>query len=131
MPNAALRTEGKTMTHSDLSKRSLGMSSGTFRISSITDPAFSRRSVSFASSAARAGSATRARAIRNESAFLMSLFLLEVEQVVSGAGDSLIIEVHLSQRNARIEFPCPQMKANRESNTENYIRFGSARAAGL
>jgi hypothetical protein len=49
---AALTTEGKTTTHFALSRRSWGISSGTFRISEITVPAFSTRSTSFLSSAA-------------------------------------------------------------------------------
>src|SRR5579871_1077984 len=44
--NAAFKTEGSTTTQRALSSRSCGISSGTFRISSITIPAFSSRFVS-------------------------------------------------------------------------------------
>src|SRR5690242_10368506 len=57
--NAAFNTDGNTTTQRALSSKSCGMSSGTFRISSITVPAFWRRLVSsFAFS-----SAPRANAI--------------------------------------------------------------------
>src|SRR5580700_3378536 len=76
--NAALRTEGNTITHSALSSRSCGMSSGIFIISSITMPEFSRRSVSFSLSARAAsmGAVVRATKIPRASSFLMSSFLL-------------------------------------------------------
>src|ERR1700726_3840431 len=77
---AALSTEGKTTTHSALSSRSCGISSGIFIISSITMPEFSSRSVSLSLSARAAsmGTAVSARSIPIASSFLMSSFLLEV-----------------------------------------------------
>src|SRR5260221_11069455 len=86
--NAALSTEGKTITHSALSSRSCGILSGIFIISPITTPEFSRRSVSFSLSARAAskGAAVKARSIPIESSFLMSSFLLEVEQGMNRAG---------------------------------------------
>src|SRR5438445_8899661 len=63
---AALSTEGKMMTHSALSSKSGGMSSGMSRISLRTVPQLSRRSVSFLSSFAERGRATRAHDISNE-----------------------------------------------------------------
>src|SRR5882672_10856701 len=86
--NAAFNTEGKTITHSALSSRSCGISSGIFMISSITMPEFSRRSVSLSLSARAVsrGAAVRARSIPRASGFLMSSFLLEVEQGINRAG---------------------------------------------
>src|SRR5882672_4338171 len=49
---AAFRTLGSMMTHSDLSSRDCGISSGISRISLITVPEFSTRSTSFLLSAA-------------------------------------------------------------------------------
>src|SRR5208282_2193481 len=75
---AALRTEGKTTTQSALSRRPCGMSSGIFRISDTTLPAFSTRSTSFVSSAASAAVALEARnraATRETRRLFMSLLL--------------------------------------------------------
>src|SRR5216683_364177 len=63
---AALSTEGKMMTHSALSSKFGGILSGMSRISLRTVPQLSRRSVSFLSSFAERGRATRAHVIRNE-----------------------------------------------------------------
>src|SRR5258708_2283536 len=54
---AAFRTDGYTITHSDLSSRSCGISSGMSRISFKISPQFSRRSVSFLLSTAASGNA--------------------------------------------------------------------------
>src|ERR1700756_1829484 len=51
---APLITDGITITHSALSKRSCGMSSGILRISFITIPEFRKRDWSFALSSASA-----------------------------------------------------------------------------
>src|ERR1700686_4721025 len=86
--NAALSTDGKTITHSALSSRSCGISSGIFIISSITVPAFSRRSASFSflAAAASMGAAVSTKSIPIASNFLMRSFLLEVEQGKNRAG---------------------------------------------
>src|ERR1700722_18445153 len=78
--NAALRTEGYTITHSALPNRSCGMSSGTLRISRITVPQLSRRSVSLVvSSAPTIGRAHRAKVIHPAiHRFIKNLLLLNV-----------------------------------------------------
>src|SRR5258708_27445893 len=66
------------MTHSALSSRSVGMSSGISRISLRTVPQLSRRSASFWSSAAESGRATIANAITQEIILLITVHLVVV-----------------------------------------------------
>src|SRR5260370_15333032 len=61
------------MTHSALSSRSVGMSSGISRISLRTVPQLSRRSASFWSSAAESGRAAIANAITQEIILLITV----------------------------------------------------------
>src|SRR5216684_3138647 len=75
---AALSTDGITMTHSALSSRSEGMSSGISRISLRTVPQLSRRSASFCSSAAERGRATIAKDIRVDIIRLITVHLVVV-----------------------------------------------------
>src|SRR6266436_2667048 len=82
---AALSTEGKMMTHSALSSKSGGMSSGMSRISLRTVPQLSRRSVSFLSSFAERGRATRAHDISNEINRLSTQAKAKTEPVCCGA----------------------------------------------
>src|SRR5258708_32665638 len=66
------------MTHSALSSRSVGMSSGISRISLRTVPQLSRRSASFCSTAAESGRATIANATRVEIVRLITVHLVVV-----------------------------------------------------
>ena len=92
-PTASLRTEGITITHSALSKRSVGMLSGISRISFRTVPQLSRRSASFWSSAAESGKATRANATTVEIIRLITVHL------VVGFWARAIIECSRARRN--------------------------------
>src|SRR5260370_39654275 len=103
---AALSTEGKMMTHSALSSRSGGMSSGMFRISFRTVPQLSRRSVSFLSSFAERGRATRAHVTRDETNRLSTKHLV----VVFWAG--AIIECPGAPRNHGLETHPPERARN-------------------
>src|SRR5215469_4869074 len=75
--NAAFRTEGYTMTHSALSSRSCGMSSGMSRISFNTVPQFCKRAASFLSMAANSGKVIIASASRGHSIRLIMLHLVD------------------------------------------------------
>src|SRR5258708_38217044 len=88
--NAAFNTDGITTTQRALSRRSCGMSSGTFRISSMTLPAFSSRFVSsFAFSSAPAakpaGAISSAPYINAVQRFI-SFFSFGLDLFVSGLG---------------------------------------------
>src|ERR1700687_3158500 len=69
---AAFITEGRTMTHSALSRRSFGISSGTLRISAITLPAFLMRL--FSSFCAYAGKQNSVAVTNNKKIRFISLF---------------------------------------------------------
>src|SRR5579872_5699619 len=71
---AAFMTEGKTMTHSALSRRSAGISSGILRISVITWPAFSMRL--FSSFWADAGRPAKAITAINKKILFIDVLLL-------------------------------------------------------
>src|SRR5208282_3008246 len=66
------------MTHSALSMRSCGMSSGISMISFITVPLFSSRSASFLSSWENSAGAIIAMAIRQELILLIKFHLAEI-----------------------------------------------------
>src|SRR5260370_29335841 len=66
--NAAFITDGSTTTQRALLSKSCGMSSGTFRISSITVPAFSMRFPSSLSLSPLAGAVNAAGGIRSNAA---------------------------------------------------------------
>src|SRR4249920_621052 len=70
---AAFMTEGRTMTHSALSRRSAGISSGTLRISTITVPAFLMRL--FSSFCADAGTPAKAITTRNDRILFIDVLL--------------------------------------------------------
>src|SRR5256886_12543786 len=122
--NAAFTTDGRTTTQRALLSKSCGMSSGTFRTSSITVPAFSSRLVSsfaFASPRANADGAIRTAPIRTAfPVFHCRFSFLTFKKPLANDGPK-----KQQPRRLQKSYPSIQMakkrreKKNRENKEEN------------